>query len=170
MQFNCNLVHHWIRHTSLLSSFAGHDTYKLWADIEQVVVKTMLAVTPELQIAQNLTLRADSKVKCFQILGKPITILPTFYLSYRCRDLHHTHHEETFCWLCFLLHCLPASFKKIKLNYIFPNNHPLNAHRLIVGNRRHKHCNAYFVWWISSFRVWYNSDWSAKAYIIGGEC
>lgn len=51
----------------------GHDTDALWLDIEQVVVKTLLAVLPEIQIAHNMAIRADNRATCFQILGKSAT-------------------------------------------------------------------------------------------------
>jgi len=54
----------------LVWEIVGHDTTKVWEDIEKVVIKTMLSIIPELQLAHNLVVRPDNKVKCFQVLGK----------------------------------------------------------------------------------------------------
>ncbi|XP_067943435.1 tubulin polyglutamylase TTLL11-like [Watersipora subatra] len=62
--------------TSVLTQIerSGQDADAVWADIEQVVIKTLLAVLPEIQIASSHAIKSDNRVRCFQILGFDILL------------------------------------------------------------------------------------------------
>ncbi|XP_074653946.1 tubulin polyglutamylase TTLL11-like isoform X2 [Tubulanus polymorphus] len=55
---------------------AGHNIEKLWRDIEKVIVKTIIALVPELKVELNAEVPTARKMKpkCFQILGFDILL------------------------------------------------------------------------------------------------
>lgn len=62
------------------SPVLGYDTCKLWSDIEELIIKTMLAITPELKVAHKLAIRPGSEAKCFQILGLHLFTMSLIHL------------------------------------------------------------------------------------------